>query len=348
MKANIFFIWLLLLLLFAPIAKGQDPSFSQFYFNQLYFNPAFCGSSRGFSTSLTHRVLWPNIPGKFNTSKFSADLDMSNYPGFAGIGIILVTDVEGAGFLKTNTFGIPLSTRINISNQSIIQFGLLTSIQYRSVNWDQFVFSDQFDPVNGIVSQSSFSAPEHSSLVFPDFAAGVIYEYRNAPYKRARKKKSSLRIGFAAHHIMQPEYSFLGVNSKLPIKYVAHVSGELPLIGTSEMIMAPAFVFEKQNGLKTFYFGSNTLWRNFFIGNWCRLGEKNTDALVFVTGLKFGESAKSYISYSHDFTLSRLISGTGGSHEINLSYMIDEEMLYAMGLRKKKRPQVFMIPCPDF
>lgn len=342
----------MLFLIFAPLfAKAQDPSFSQFYFNQLYYNPAFAGLSGGATASITHRILWPNLPGKFTTSKFSADLDMSNSPALGGIGIIAVTDIAGQGFLKTNTISIPVSVRLrDIEGKHIFQFGIKTSIIMKSVNWDRFVFSDQFDPVNGIVRPSDFSASAQSSITFPDFGAGVVYEYRNALYEGFPMKKWSIRIGAAAHHIFQPDYSFLGVTSKLPIKYVLHASGEFPLINNSGLIIAPAIIIERQPmrlGLKTLNIGTNALWRNFFMGGWFRTGN-NVDALSFVAGLKFGSAARSYLSYSRDYTISKLMSGTGGSHEINLSYRVDEEFLYDIGFRTKRVHKAKMVPCTEF
>ena len=64
-----FIIALFFLLLHCINADGQDPDFAQFYFNKLYFNPAFSGLSGGIEAKLTDRILWPNIPSKFDTKK---------------------------------------------------------------------------------------------------------------------------------------------------------------------------------------------------------------------------------------------------------------------------------------
>ncbi|NTW31237.1 MAG: PorP/SprF family type IX secretion system membrane protein [Bacteroidetes bacterium] len=338
---------LLFLLFESFFVKGQDPSFSQFYLNQLYFNPAFCGLSRGLSTSFTHRILWPNLPGKFNTSKFSADIDISNNTGLGGVGIIVISDIEGNKFIKTNTFGIPFTSRVKLSDKSIVQFGISTSVIYKSINWEKFVFGDQLDPVDGIADPSNASVPFHSSMIFPDFGTGFVYEYRNAPFKPTQRKTYMIKFGIAANHIFQPDYSFLNASSKLPIKWVGHINGEIPLINNTDLIIAPAFIFEKQKSMKTMFFGSNALWRNLFVGAWYR-AYTNVDALTFVAGLKFGTLTKSYISYSHDFTLSKLISGTGGSNEINLTYIIDEKLIYALGLGNKKKPRAFVEHCAEF
>jgi type IX secretion system PorP/SprF family membrane protein len=349
-------IVIIILLLLSVKLNAQDPSFSQFYFNQLYFNPAFSGLSGGLNVNLDHRILWPNLPGKFNTSKFSGDIDISGVNGMGGIGLLTTSDVEGDGSLKTFNLGIPISIRpINFFNDVVaeksryinFQTGFLISMIYKSINWDKFVFSDQFDPVDGIVRPSSFIAPKESGIIFPDFAFGMVGDYQNAPFGRSHKNNWNVRAGFAFQHITQPDYSFLGVDSKLPVKFVGHINFNFPVLKDENFVIAPAFVYEKQSGMQTVFLGSNILWRSLFIGGWYRR-YTNADAIAFVTGLKLGQNYRFYISYSYDMTISKLASATLGSHEINLSYMIDESVLAVMGIKKIKKNNWKKPTCPKF
>lgn len=322
---------------------AQDPSFSQFYFNQLYFNPAFSGLSGGLNLNLAHRVLWPDFPGKFNTDKLSADLDVSGINGLGGLGLLAVSDVEGDGSIRTFDVGIPISIRpINFANgvdekyrYINFQAGFLISLMSKYLNSDKFIFSDQLDPVNGIVQSSSFAYPDVKNKMFPDFSFGMVCDYQHAPYGRSQTTNWNVRIGIAAHHLTQPDYSFLGIESKMPVKYVGHINFNLPINKDNNFDIAPAFVYEQQAGMKTYFFGSNILWRSIFIGGWYR---KFTDAnaVTLITGLHFGQKYKMYISYSYDLTISDLASASLGSHEINLSYVLDEAQCIAMGIKKNK------------
>ncbi|MBP9083838.1 MAG: type IX secretion system membrane protein PorP/SprF, partial [Bacteroidia bacterium] len=53
--------------------KAQDPTFSQFNFNPLYFNPAFTGIDPGLRINSTYRSLWSSIPSSFRTYSIAAD-----------------------------------------------------------------------------------------------------------------------------------------------------------------------------------------------------------------------------------------------------------------------------------
>src|SRR5690606_9578417 len=64
----------------------------------------------------------------------------------------------------------------------------------------------------------------------------------------------------------------------------------------------------------------------------------NHESMIFLVGLKM----KSFsVSYSYDVTVSRLAAAsTGGSHEINLTYLHHK-------IQKKKKPMK-RLPCPQF
>ena len=64
--------------------------------------------------------------------------------------------------------------------------------------------------------------------------------------------------------------------------------------------------------------------------------EKRGDAIAFLIGYKIEQFS---IGYSYDFTISKLLTSTGGSHEISLIYEFTTT-------RKKKK--MHMVPCPEF
>ena len=63
----------------------------------------------------------------------------------------------------------------------------------------------------------------------------------------------------------------------------------------------------------------------------------NVGALAFSVGYKYKAMQ---IGYSYDFTLTRLVTQTGGAHEISLSYTFND--------RNSRRVKRKMVPCPTF
>ena len=63
------------------------------------------------------------------------------------------------------------------------------------------------------------------------------------------------------------------------------------------------------------------------------------DAIIGLVGIK---TKQLHIGYSYDFTISNLISSTGGAHEISLVYEFNNLSLGA------QRKRIRAIPCPEF
>ncbi len=63
------------------------------------------------------------------------------------------------------------------------------------------------------------------------------------------------------------------------------------------------------------------------------------DAIIGLIGIK---TSSVHIGYSYDFTISNLISSTGGAHEISLIYEFNN---LSLGQQRKR---IRAIPCPEF
>ena len=77
---------------------SQDPNFSQFYNNPIYYNPSMTAVNNGIAVRLNARSLWGPIPGRFNTFSFSAEAQ-TMYK--MGLGIMAYSDVGGEALLRT-------------------------------------------------------------------------------------------------------------------------------------------------------------------------------------------------------------------------------------------------------
>lgn len=348
------------LLLFHFALNAQDPSFSQFYFNQTFFNPGYTAFHGGTNFSATYRRQWVNIPSKFETLFFNFDSDISSIPGLGGIGINAFKDIAGNGLLSStgaeimisNRFPTILSKRYSYFEKFYIQPGISIGFNQKELDWSKFIFGDQLDGVYGLVKPNSeFTPPSDNSIIFPDFKIGVVFKYGEGPKKNNEIYKNwDVRLGFAMHHVFEPNQSFLGQNSRLPRKYVSHLNFNIALNREADMIFAPCIVWENQQTMNTILGGFNFLWKNFFIGGWYR-GFENSDALIlnlgFIAGNDYNYSNKFKIYYSYDLTISGLTNRTtGGSHEISVSYYFDSSLNQWLKLKNNKRVRKDKIPCP--
>ena len=332
-KYNKVTLILLLLVLGMQGVNAQDVGFSQFYANPIYLNPAFAGSKVAPRISLTYRSQWPGLVSAFTTVSGSYDQYIPDLHG--GIGAILMTDRQGDhGTLQTTSLGAAYSFRFRIYEDIYINLALQASVVNTNLSWDlnHLRFPDQIDPNNGYINQTSATAPDKTSIFYPDFATGLMV-YGPAWY-----------AGFAAHHLNQPSQGFYS-EDPVPMKLTANAGGLINLseerrrqssLGLGQPVVSPNFIYQYQGGFHYFNYGLYLDWRPFIVGTWFRHTTINYDAFIFMVGVQ-----QDYfkVGYSYDVTVSQLGNSTAGSHEITIGILLPVP---------EQKHKVKAIRCPSF
>jgi type IX secretion system PorP/SprF family membrane protein len=322
-----YLIFLSLLLVFD--SYGQDPTFSQFYANSLYLSPSFAGATQEYRMSLNYRDQWPSVPGTFQTYSISFDKAMPNFN--SGIGILATYDVAGSGDLSTTNIGLLYSYDFNINKQWHVRPGVNFKFYYLGLNIAKLIFNSQITATGTV---PSITPPPFDKVADVDFAtSALVYD-------------DNTWIGFTFDHLLTPKQSFYGDESKVPVKFNLYGGIQLLSHGRLRKKMIEAFSIAGnfqmqgkfyQSDLGLYYFKSPLIF-----GLWYRgipfVTSQAGDAIIGLVGIKTDQL---HIGYSYDFTISNLISSTGGAHEISLVY---EFTSASLGTRKKIRA----IPCPEF
>lgn len=343
MKKSIFIPFFLLgFLIFFSSARGQDPYYSQFFSTPLYYNPAYTGINTGVRARFTFRDQWPNLPVDFKSYYFSADLGDRNLPGSGGLGLIVNQTNEGIGFIHDLSVGLSVGVRIPITATVVSQVGIKASIVQKTLNWDDFVFSDQLSEKYGNIYQSGFVPPEGNKKVFPDFGAGGLIQFANP------EGNVTGVAGFAVDHLFRPDEAFLSTSTApLPRKYVAHVDVVIAAGGGSSSSMYatggnndplkinPGIIYQSQNSLSTLEAGFNMLKYNIYLGAWYKAGlqSNSSNAISLVAGYRytFAEDMSIKFMYSYDLMTSTSMQGLGGAHEISLILEFDKLTIFGGG-----------------
>jgi type IX secretion system PorP/SprF family membrane protein len=308
-------------------AMAQDPQFSQFYANPLYLNPAFAGAARCPRMNLITRTQWGGI-SPFVTHSVSYDQHVDALNG--GIGMVVLNDRAGANILNTTTASAMYSYLMPVTHTFTIKAGAQATFIQKRVDWSKLTFGDQIDPRRGFVYQTG-EVPYTEAINVPDFSVGVIGFTK------------TYFVGFAVHHLTEPNESVTSRQSPLPRKYTLHGGVNIPLDDRSDDVsISPNLIFMQQGGAQQTMFGFYANKGPLVGGLWYRHTSltdqfKNSDALSILLGvqldmMKFG--------YSYDLTVSNLnVSRTYGSHEFSLGLQFP-----CMPKRKKIR----VMRCPSF
>lgn len=322
-----------LIVVFISITKAwaQDPSFTQFTFNKLYFNPAFCGDNNGFALGITGRSLWQSVPTGFYTSKISADWSFPLSGKICGLGLVGISDIEGEGFLSTYSIGIPIAVKLPICKSISIRFGIQPSYLQKSIDWTHLKFSNQYDPVNGLVRQNGLenSTGTNKNMYNFDFSSGTLGEYINT-----RNRYRSIRLGIAFYHMNRPDVTYYKTK-RLPMKTVYHIDGTIATNTRNTFSLNPACIVEQQSDMKSILLGTNLFFtpylkqQSFFVGLWYRRW-RNSDAINIDVGIRICNNKlwKLLFYYNYDLTGSNMASTSGGSHEAGIIFEYDRSQRF--------------------
>ncbi len=327
MKKSIFI--LIILVQSSYYLSGQDPQFTQFYANKLYLAPSFAGAVQQDRVSLVYRNQWPSLPGTFVSYAFSYDHFFSNFN--SGVGVLILRDLAGSGNLSTTNFGVQYSYDIKINNWWHVRPGVHFLYTQTGLDFDKLLWNDQIS-VGGTTSTTE-QRPGLETKGDVDFSSSALV-YSDKHW-----------FGFAVDHMLKPKNSLYGNDFTVPLK--VSIFGGTQVIRKGRLLnpidesLSLAFLFKTQDQISQLDLGLYWFKSPLMLGVWYRgipviNKEKVGDAVAFLTGYKIENFS---IGYSYDFTISRLLSSTGGAHEIALIYE------FKTSRSKKKR---HMIPCPEF
>lgn len=301
---------------------AQDPTFTQFYANPLYLNPAFAGSNGCPRFALNYRNEWPRLSGNYVTYSASYDQYFKNISG--GFGVLATHDQQGQGTINTSMLGLIYSYHLKVNRKFAMLFGARAAWYQKFLDWNKLNFGDMIDPRRGFIYQTG-DVPRGGSRGFFDASAGFVgYSKR-------------FFFGFAAHHLNRPNESVIIGESPMPIRLTGHMGAEIPLgshskYSNSTSIM-PNIIYQYQQGFMELNIGTYIKYGAFNAGAWFR----NRDAFILTIGVNTGTFK---LGYSYDVTVSRLNNGvSGGSHEISL------------GINTSCKPKAVTfrtISCPSF
>src|SRR5690554_2219976 len=82
----------------ASVSFGQDVSFSQFFSNQLYLNPAYAGNPKHQRASINYRNQWLTRQSPYMS--YGASFDTFFIEQKSGFGINIINDMQALGTLN--------------------------------------------------------------------------------------------------------------------------------------------------------------------------------------------------------------------------------------------------------
>lgn len=329
-----YFIWLFLC---SGTLRAQDPQFSQFYSAPMYLNPGFAGNTIQGRAVLNYRNQWPAMPGKYVSYAASFDYNVEELN--SGFALTFQQDRAGSAALRYTNLGLHYSYTLQLTRKLAVKPGIYFSYTMRDINRQDLVFGDQIVYDNNTSnSASSFGV---DPVRYPDLGAGYIVYMRN------------WWAGMAFHHVNQPNQSFFEREVRLPMRFSLHG-------GYNYVLSRNARKKEISSIKLVAHYKAQGKWDQLDIGSYYKFKivtagiyyrglplfkrngylQPNHDAITALLGFEYSDFA---FAYSYDLTISKLITNSGGAHEISLIWEFASEK------KKRKRSRSrSIVPCAKF
>ena len=328
---------------------AQDPTYSQYNFNQLYYNPAYTGYHYGYQLQATYRTLWPNTGGK----AFPGPLSTYHawFDGFvnirkvfhAGIGAFAMQDVEGYGSLTTSSFGISYAQHLpKIGFKTDANPRIRLSVGFKAyfnsvfIDWDKLVFTDQLSKDFGILGLSAFGQQGTIRRNYFDLDAGILLQNNFMG-----KDKWYNELGFSIGHVLAPSISLTGSTedrTRLPRKFIGSYRSTIGM-ARGKLFTGPTILFENQRDFFALNAGidffikpqprSTVIPLSISIMNRLTVIQNKINTSSFIVGIshkgKLGNRSDApiyFIGFAADFPYMGLGMQTAGAYELSIGIII--------------------------
>mgnify|MGYP006157579995 FL=1 len=321
--------FLLSIILFLSLStNAQYINYSQFYSSPHSLNPALSGSGEYGRVGFIYRNQWPLIDNGYQyfTSWVDYNLSSSNF----SIGMNFSNEKQGITNLTTSHISSSLAYEINLNYNWIFRSGIQISFANSNFNSQDFLFYDQFSQ-GGLINLSQENLSNFDKVNYINLAIGLIAYSKN------------IWFGSSIYNLPKPNISFSGKIENLERLFSFHGGYNFLIRDTKNqnISIVPAFNYRIVSNINQLDLGSFINFTPILLGIWYRgipiSSNNNIESLIGILGIKNDDFN---ISYTYDYSLSKLKGLTGGAHEISLVYQFNF-------LGKKLPPKnVRMLQCP--
>lgn len=293
------------LLVFLTIVSGasafgqQDAQFTQYMFNQLYFNPAYAGVEALSSVRVIHRSQWFGYDGTLNAAGAPNTQVVSYSSRFdavrGGMGLYISNDNLG----PTNNLEIQASVShfMVLPNGASLSLGLNAGMFSSSLDFDELVLVDPSDVVANLSGKES--------QLRPDLGLGILY------------RKGNFFGGLSANHLLEPEFDFGEdqLSNQLNRHYYLTAGYDYSL--TPQLTLTPSLLL-KSVALNTYSVDVSVIGK-YNDKLWGGLAYRQSESASAMFGYNvWGD--KLTLAYAFDFVISDRDSKEPTSQEIMLIY----------------------------
>ena len=287
------------MLLVASLAQAQqDPQFTQYMFNTLYYNPGFAGVEGVTKLTALHRSQWLGYAPTFDDGgapttqilTFSAPIFKLN----SGFGAYVSNDRQG----PLNSLETQVSYAYHLGiKESKLSFGVRVGAYSQTINYGLYRFTDPNDPL--LKDKTG-----KESQVRPDFAVGAFF------------RKEKYYAGIGASHLTKAKFDF-GTSARNALQNHVYITGGYFYDLSFDLRFQFSTLVKSDFNKTTFDLGGIAYLKDTM---WGGLSFRQSEAAILLLGYSFMKDKSLRLGYALDYVVKDQQAKQPTSHELMLSY----------------------------
>ncbi len=304
-----------LIWIFALGAFGQDPTFSQYDANQLYYNPAYAGYKEDVYVNSFFRSQWTGLDGAPTT--LSVAMDGAINDGKVGLGLMIQHDQLGAQSNIAAYGNYAYRIQVGEQEHSKLAFGLGFGFIQNGIDGTK---------LNPVQANDIYVPTTFESILLPDARLGVYYSNDHF--------FAGASVDNLIAQYMHPNES-TALLIPVPKPHTYFTTGALFDIGYDTKFK-PSILIKDAPGAPTsmdvnaFVLMSEKLWLgatyrtavNIYNKANLQSGLPASSAMVGMAEFFVNENFR--VGYAFDYSLNKLGTYGYGSHELSISIMLKQ------------------------
>ncbi len=275
----------------------QDPQFTHYMFNTLYYNPGYAGVDGLTKFTAIHRSQWlgyqPSFGGGGAPTTQILSMTTPIYKLNSGFGAYIVNDKLG----PQNNLEAQASYAYHLGiKDSKISFGVRAGIYSQTVNFSQYRATDPNDPL--------LKSSGKESQIRPDLAAGVFF----------RKEKYYAGVSFS--HLIKSTFDF-GLSQRNALKSHVYLTGGYFYDLNFDLRLQFMSLIKSDFTKTTIDVGGIAYFKDTM---WGGLSFRQSEAAILMLGYSLLKDKSLKLGYALDYVVKDQNAKQPTSHEFMLSY----------------------------
>lgn len=275
----------------------QDPQFTQYMFNTLYYNPGYAGVEGVTKLTAMHRSQWlgyaPSFGGGTAPTTQIVSMTTPIYKLNSGFGAYIVNDKLG----PQNNLEAQASYAYHLGiKESKLSLGVRVGIYSQTINFDQYRATDPNDPL--------LDATGKQSQVRPDVAVGAFL------------RREKYYVGLSFNHLVKSEFDF-GLNQRNALASHVYVTGGYYYDVNFDLRFLFTGLVKSDFTKTTFDLGGLAYFKDTM---WAGLSFRQSEAAILLLGYSLLKDKSLKLGYGLDYVIKDQAAKQPTSHEFMLTY----------------------------